>query len=203
MAGLRDDIASPTVAGRIRLCRVFDGGDVQQLLTKHNQLQYAWGVAAAQCLGKGNRDYRISAMYLEYENVASPEDPVTPPVYGRGDGLDYYQNLAFDSARDFLRIPLLTEPSLGVEAGYEDHFGEGEGNRLTFYAQSQGIAGFHGKPFSDGANSKVFGVALVATPVFNDPARDVVTNRTYFDPPDQALKMAASQFGLAWDLSFT
>lgn len=204
------DKVQEMVRGRISVCRIWysrkdrhNPRRVEPLFVQKNQIQLSWGAIACQCIGLGNRSYRINAMYLEYENVADPDDPVTVPTYERGDGLDYYQNLVYTSDRDYLRVPLLLQPSIGIEPGFEDYFTEGvDGNRLTFHTQSQGTEGANGKPFSSGANSKIFGVALVATPVFEDPTKDIVLARTYFDVDDQTLKLASSQVGVTWDVVF-
>jgi hypothetical protein len=177
--------------------------NVTLLAVKPNQLQYEWGAIAAFCIGLGNRSYKISAVYIEYENVADPGDPVTVPAYEKSEGREYYESLAFSSDRDFLRVPLSVQPTLGIETGYEDYFTEGvNGNKLTFSTQSQGTSGFHGKPYSNAANSKVFGVALVATPEFADPTKDLIFARTYFEVADQAVKPVSSQFGITWEVPF-
>lgn len=198
------------VLGRINVYRVhFQKQDrhhprkIEHLFGKPNQLQHGWGYAAAQCLGKGNRSYKIAAMYIEFENTASSGDPVTAPTYDRAEGVEYYQDLELSVDRDFLRVPLLVEPEIGIETGYEDSFTAGEsGNKLTFFTQTQGTTGFHGKTFSDSVNSTIFGVALVATPEFSDPTKDVVAARTYFEVADQVVKLPNSQVGVTWDWAF-
>lgn len=207
---LDDAIREPMVRGHINVCRIFysrkdrrNPRRVVPLFIQKNQIQYSWGAVAAQCIGLGNANYRVNAMYLEYENVADADDPVTIPTYERGDGIDYYRNLVYTGSRDFLRVPLSLQPSIGIEPGFEDYFTPGlTGNVLTFHTQSQGTAGFNGKPFSAGVNSKIFGVALVATPNFSDQTKDIILARTYFDVSDQTLKMASSQVGVTWDISF-
>lgn len=202
------DRVVPRIRGRIgvwrhlpEVCR--QHGRMEPLFRKENQIQYAWGAVATRCIGLGDRNFRINAMYVEYENVADPEDPVTPPTFGRDEDRSYYGDLALSGTRDFLRVPLLLQPSIGIETGFEDYFIEGvSGNLLTFHAQTQGTVGFHGKSFNDGVNSKVFGVALVATPVFADPSQDIVFARTYFDTEDQTSKLASSQIGITWDVVF-
>ena len=42
-----------------------------------NQIQDGWMFIAAQAIGMGLRSHRLQAMYIEFENVAAPEDPVT------------------------------------------------------------------------------------------------------------------------------
>lgn len=199
---------APRIRGRIAVWRPLPAecgrhGRVEHLFRKENQIQYAWGAVATQCIGLGNRNFRISAMYVEYENVADPEDVITPPVFGRDEDRSYYNDLGLSGTRDFLRVPLLIQPTIGIESGFEDYFIEGvSGNLLTFHAQTQGTLGFHGKAFNDGVNSKVFGVALVATPVFSDPSQDIVFARTYFETSDQTPKLASSQIGITWDVAF-
>lgn len=227
-----DRIQTPQVRGRIGLwkihepgregrkrCRAellngldaslkFDWGPggprvVEPISFKSNQIQYEWGAIAAQCIGKGNRNYRINALYIEFENVINPSDVVTVPTWGRDEGRDYYQDLAVSASRDFLRVPLSFEPTIGIEAGFEDSFIAGvTGNKLTFYTQTQGTSGFHGKAFTNAANSKVFGAALIATPEFADPTKDLIFARTYFDGPDQTVKELSSQVGITWEMSF-
>ena len=200
---LEDRIQQPLVRGRIGLDYRFANGRVQPICRKSNQIQYSWGYAAAQALGKGDRNFKISTLYVEFENVTLPGDAVTVPSYGREEGREYYQDLALSGVRDFLRVPLLLDPSIGIEAGFEDFFTAGvDGNKLTFFTQTQGTQGFHGKSFNDGVNSKVFGAALVATPEFGDPTKDVIFARTYFDVADQTLKLASSQVGITWEVSF-
>lgn len=191
------------VKGQIRVYDVSPDGLPSLLFSRPNQRQVGWGTIAAQCIGAGNADYRVAGMYLEFENTASPGDPVTAPVFDEYEGVEYYQDLALSSDRDFLRIPLQLSPSISVEDGYEDYFTQdGEGNRVSFFAQSQGTAGVHGKAFTAAANSTVFGVALVAMPVPADPSRDVVLARAYFDVGQQVAKTASRQIAIGWDVSF-
>lgn len=202
--------AGPDVSGVARLYRLLNPGrgdqyygSQQELLSTHrNQHQYYWGHIVSRLL-RGERDYRLGAMYFEFENVADPEDPVTVPTYGREEGLEYYTDLSLSAVRDFVRAPLSISPMLGIVSGYEDYFESGvSGNQLTVFCQTQGTTGFHGKAFSAGSNSKVFGAALVATPDFGDQSQDIVFARLYFEVAEQAVKTASSQFGIQWDLKF-
>lgn len=196
-------ITGPHVRGRVFLWVVRDDGTLVPVTLKHNQIQYSWGFIAAKTLGFGDRGYAIRYMLIEYENVADPADPVTVPSFGRDEGLEYYDSLAMMAGRDYLRVPMLQEPMLGIEGGFEDYFVDGEsGNKLTFFAQSMGTEGVHMTPFGAGSNSKVYGAALVAGPGGNDRSRDVVFARTYFDVADQTVKEASSQIGITWETSF-
>jgi hypothetical protein len=198
---LRDSVFK--VEGRVGLWKVWDDGWVTPVTFKPNQIQYDWGFIAAQTIGRGLFSYRIAAMYIEFENVASPGDPVTIPTFGRDEGTEYYDDLQSSGTRDFLRVPLLQDPMLGIATGFESYFTAGEnGNKLTFFAQSQGTTGVHGKTFSDSVNSKVFGAALVATPTFADRTQDIIFARSYFPTAEQTLKEASSQIGISWEVSF-
>lgn len=196
------------VFGRIR---IWDRDEVTGELTarfqQFNQIQATWGYIAAQQIGfkrpGGRLDYSIAAMYFEFENVVDPEDPVTVPAYEVDEGISYYDELQDSSDRDFLRIPLSQEPTLGIESEFPDLFTPGlDGNKLTFSAQTTGLAGVHGKEFSNNVNSKIFGVALVATPVADDRTQDVIFARTYFAVDDQVVKALSHQAFIQWDIVF-
>jgi hypothetical protein len=195
------DIA-PEVQGLVRAWRVRPNGLMVPVAEVQNQLQYTWGFIAAQSLGLGDVKYQIDAMYIEFENVAAPANPVTVPTYDRSEGLEYYDDLSASGTKDYIRASLASNPALGVKTGYESHFGAGEGNQLTFFAQTSGAIGVHGKTFSDSVNSKVYGAALIATPVFADPTQDVIFARTYFSVSEQVVKEASSQIGITWEISF-
>ena len=51
-----------------------------------NLVMYDQGCVAANLL-TGHPEYRVAAMYFEFQNVADPSDPVTRPTYDRGGGL--------------------------------------------------------------------------------------------------------------------
>jgi hypothetical protein len=102
-----------------------------------------------------------------------------------------------------LRVPLSLEPALGVSLGYDEHLPVTQrGNQLTFFVQTSGTAGVHGKVFSHAVNSKVFAAALVATPVFSDRTKDVIFARTVLSAENQVTKEASSQIGITWDIAF-
>jgi len=198
------NIITPSISGVISLDSVDDvTGDRERIADQANQVQYSWGTVASECIGKGNRNFRISAMYLEFENMSNPSNAVTAPTYERDEGLEYYQALESSGVRDYLRVPLLLPAGVDIATGFESYFTEGvNGNRLTFYSQSQGAVGVHGKVFSDSVHSKLFGVALVATPVFADPSQDVIFSRTYLTSDKQGLKQASKSLGITWRIIF-
>jgi hypothetical protein len=193
-----------SVHGRVGLWHVRDSGLVEPITYKANQIQYDWGFIAARCIGMGDRSYAVRFMYIEYENVADPDDPVTVPSFGRDEGRDYYDQLSMTGTRDYLRVALITQPAIGVVPGYEDYFLDPEvGNKLTFFAQSSGSAGMGMVPFGAGSNSKIYGAALVAAPAPNDPSRDRIFSRAYFDVAEQTVKEVSSQIGVTWEIAFT
>jgi hypothetical protein len=138
-------------------------------------------------------------MYLEFENVASPGDPVTVPDYDRetSSGVAYYNGLSSSLNRDYLRVPLIA-----TSTGTSDAAEYPNGNRATFFAQTTGLTGVHGKSFSEAANSVIFGGALVALVDENDPTKDLVLSRFYLPVPNQQPKLATSQIGFEWRLTF-
>lgn len=195
------DMLSPP-KGRLHIHRV-DGeiwtpvaGPIQ------NTVLYDWGFIAAKALGHGEAIYRINAMYIEFSNVAAPGNAVNVPTFSRDEGVSYYNSLS--GSNDYLRVPLIGLPSITIETGFESFFTAGvDGNLLTFHAQTAGTVGVkQDLPFSDTVNSKIFGGALVAAPVFADSTQDIVFSRSYFASADQTLKQASSQVGITWELPF-
>lgn len=187
--------------GLIRIYDVDKTGSWLPLFEVHNQIQKPWGFMAAKLFGEGDSKYKVAGMYLEFENVADPSDPVSIPEFSRDEGLEYYDNLSGD--RDYLRLNLLGVPSIEIAPGFESIFEKGvSGNRLTFFAQSSGVAGAHGVEFSADVNSKAVGVALVAVPGVLDRTQDVIFARGYFDVSDQIVKGASKQIGVGWQEDF-
>lgn len=171
------------------------------LFKRKNLILFSWGFAVAKALGQGDPKFKISAAYIEYKNVATPATPVTIPAYGRENANTYYSSLP--SGQDFLRVPIAGTPTIDIGTGYSSHFIPGyNGNRITVVAQTAGTVGFLGRPFSNSVNSKIFGIALVATPVFADYTQDVIISRGYFDQADQIVKPASSQIGIRWRITF-
>lgn len=175
-----------------------------------NQIQYSWGFIAAKQIGyrpnPERLNYNISAVYLEFENQIDPEEEISAASFSRNVGLPYYNNLINNPKRDFLRIPLILEPAGGVSAGYESNLPTDQQlNKLTFFVQSVGTVGVHGRQFShvaENGTSKVYAASLVAAPVFSDRTKDVVFARTVFLPQNQVTKEASSQIGLTWEIAF-
>ena len=168
-----------------------------------NTVLYEWGFIAAKTIGHGDPTYRINTMYIEFSNVTDPADAVSLPSFTRDEGLSYYTGLSGSSTNDYLRVPLIGQPTISIESGFESYFTEGvDGNLLTFFAQSAGGTGVHSKTFANSSNSKIFGAALVAAPVNADATKDIVFSRAYFASADQTVKQTSSQVGITWELPF-
>jgi hypothetical protein len=194
------------IRGHITLWRIDEKTGLKlPVASQHNQIQYSWGYIAAKQIGfrrqSDRPDYNISAIYIEYENQAGdPGEAVSEETtFPRDMGITYYNSLAGD--RDYLRVQIAVEPSLGVSPGYEANLPiDQQGNQLTFFAQTSGTVGVHGKPFN--STSKVFAAALVAAPIWSDHTRDVVFARTVFAESNQVTKEPSSQIGITWDIAF-
>jgi len=192
---MTDRIKSPT--GCVRLYSVEPHRITPICSWQPNTVLYEWAAIAAQLLTTGEKKYRISGMYIEYENVASPGDVVTAPTYGRepSAGIDYYNGLAGSATRDYLRVPLVS-----AQITSSDETDYPKGNQPVFFAQTSGVVGVHGLPFSDANNSKVFGAALVSIVDEADATLDLVFSRFYLSTSLQQLKLASSQIGLEWKI---
>lgn len=143
------------------------------------------------------KSYRIGAMYLEYENnsgaaVSVPDDG----DIDRTETIEYYNNLP--SNRDYLRVPILAGT---VTSSDDDVYPLG--NVTTFYAQSAGTAGILGRPFTSGAQSRIYGAALVVTPEYEDPSQDLIYARVYFQSANQLIKTIGAQIAGAWEHQYS
>lgn len=161
-----------------------------------NLVLYEWG--AIHGLGlTGDPGARITHMYIEFENSGDPDTPAVPPGLSRDadQGIDYYNGLSSSLSRDYLRVPLTAAT---LESSDEVNFPNG--NLPTFFAQTSGVEGVWGKPFSDAENSRVFGAALAAARNPADPTQDLVYSRFYLEDEEQQVKLATSQIGLRWEM---
>lgn len=188
LLGLKD------IRGRVRAHRV--QGPVWNPVTafRHNLVLYQWAEITAKLLATGDSRYRLGGMYLEFQNVPSPGDPVTPPTFGRDRTIEYYDDLAGSACNDYLRVPMTAIQTLSSGSGLEQ-------NQLVCFARSSGLVGVHGKPFSYAANSVIYGAALVAYIDATDATQDLLFSCFYFDPADQQPKLATSQVGLEWQIT--
>jgi len=194
----RDNIsANKYMRGEVRLHNVTDSW---QPVTdfQHNDFLYEWGAIFANLLLRKGLNYGIGGMYIEFENTASPGDPVTVPTFTRDadEGVEYYNGLSDSADRDYLRVPLVAG-TLDIT----DVVQFPKGNCPIFFAQTSGVLGVHGKTFSDSVNSTVFGGALVAFVDADDYTQDLVLSRFYVAVEKQQVKLASSQIGFEWKLT--
>lgn len=189
-----DHIGIKALCGRVRAHQV--KGELWQPVTelKPNLVLYEWANIVSKLLTIGDSRYRIGGMYLEFENVASPGNTVSPPTFNRTRSVTYYDSLSTSANRDYLRVPLTANQVLSTGGGLSN-------NEMVFFARSSGTTGVHGKPFSYAANSVVFGASLVALVDATDASQDLLFSSFYFDPADQQQKLATSQVGIEWDLT--
>ena len=73
------------VSGIVSLFDIDQNGRWSKLSESANQIQWGWGEIACHLFGDGNKDYRINAMYIEFENTALV--PSTPS-YTRSEGVE-------------------------------------------------------------------------------------------------------------------
>lgn len=151
-------------------------GELRRMVSQKNIIPYQGADILARILS-GDNDYKPGAMFFEYENTAGTP---SPPAPARDEDISYYLNeLPLTPNRDYLRIPLVVAPSLTASSSSY------AGNQVTFFALTAGTSGIHGEAFGSGPPaSKVYGVALAATPEPTQYTQDWLFSRSYtgFDP---------------------
>jgi hypothetical protein len=162
---------------------------------------------AAKCCALADPAYALRFCYVEFENVAAPNDAVTLPTVdptNPAHGRAYYAGLGGSSVRDYLRVPLVAAPILQNSSELAPYFAgrPGAGHVALLMSQTAGTTGVGGRPFNHTVNSKVFGVAIVAAPVPSDPTQDVVVLRAYYAAQYQQLKLAAGQIAITIETPF-
>lgn len=166
--------------------------EIKKLIELQNLILFSGADILSQVL-LGKVDYAVATMYMEFKNGGGP---VTIPAFGRDGGIMYYSGLSGSLDRDFLRVPITINPTISSsdEVNYD-------GNQVTFFAISEGSVGRHGKPFSQGDGSVVYGAALVATPEPLDPTLDVVFSRVY-SGIGEVEKQTGFEVGITWTIRF-
>lgn len=180
------------VRGRVQACHVVDGCWYPNSRIVSNNVLYSWSELVSRLLTTGDARYRISGMYLEFQN--DPGGPISPPPFDRTRTIAYYGSLAESADRDFLRVPLTASLVSSTSENRSDDL-------LTFFATSTGVTGIHGKPFSATAQSVVFGASLVAMPQAGDRTQDVIFSSLYLPADEQQPKLSTGQVGLRWELT--
>jgi hypothetical protein len=159
-----------------------------------NLVLYGWSDIVGKLLSTGDSRYRIGGMYLEYKNVDSLGETVSPPSFGRDRSIEYYNSLSSSASVDYLRVPA-TAITVSKDQSNPDQ------TILTCFARSSGLAGVHGKPFTTQAKSVVYGAALVAYVDATDATQDLLFSCFYFDPENQQPRLQNSQIGLEWQIT--
>lgn len=164
-----------------------------------NQTQTGYSAAAVNLFGAGDPTYKVGAIYIEFKNLADPEDSVDAPEgFAKTVGREYYQ--ALSAPYDYVRVPILFAPHADIDPDVSSNFN----NRLTWTAETTATLGAHGQEFSSGEYSKIFGLALVVTPDWDDYTKDIVIARTYYDDvDDQFLRPAVGGVRVGWQQTFS
>jgi len=150
-------------------------GHVKMLVEQKNIIPYQGADVLARILA-GDETFVPGAMFFEFENTAGVP---SVPVPTRSEDIDYYlDTLALSAVKDYVRAPLVVSPAISASGSDYD------GNQVTFFAITAGSTGVHGKTFDFSADSKVYGVALAATPQPTQYTQDRLFSRSYdgFDP---------------------
>ena len=162
----------------------------------HNEILYGWGGALANLLAntQDGKFYHIGGMYFEFDNSGAAVNPT--PTISRSNTRAYYAGLS--GTRDYLRVPItLRTVASEDEADFPD------GNVAEFYAETTGVVGLNGLPFSNAAGSRVYGAALVVLRNPDDETEDIVFSQYYFAAANQLPKLANdSQIGSRWRVAF-
>jgi hypothetical protein len=184
-----------TPDGRVRLFDVI--GDEWRVRgpAMRNAVLYDWSSVVGSLLA-GDPAYALNAVYLEYRNTSSA---IAVPSVSRGDGRSYYNGLSASPDTDFLRVPLTTRTVLTEGS---PPFSPVRGNVLRIFAMSSGTSGIHGKPFTSGANSTVFALAVAATPVAADRSQDIVFARIGIPTASQIKVEGTKKVGIEWSFTF-
>lgn len=179
------------------------GGELRLVLPwQANDLTYASGCISLESIAARDPAFGLSAMYIEFENVAAPEDAASIPDVDPAD-LTYFADLVSSPTRDYLRVQITEAPHRFVVSGYENILPSGQYNGAILYATSAGAVGVHGKEFSAGANSKVCGLGIVAAPDFTDRTQDILYARTYYAADKQWAVQDGNQVRVPYRLKFT
>lgn len=150
-------------------------GHVKMLVEQKNIIPYQGADVLARILA-GDETYAPGAMFFEFENTAGVPSVPTPT---RDEGIEYYlTTLDLDPDKDYMRSPLIVSPAISASDTNYD------GNQVTFFAITAGMTGVHGRTFDNSVDSKVYGVALAATPTPTQYTQDLLFSRSYdgFDP---------------------
>lgn len=183
---MKDVISEQQLCGRV----AFGYGDQFCSPTK-NAIASSWNEFLAPILlGKlFSAPIEINGVYIEFENDGG--QVVTPPTFERDDDhLLYYQQLTTTTGnRDYLRLPITGRSANSLKTAF------------SIIAETTGVAGQNGLPFSSSQQSRVYGGSVVYRRS-DLPSEDVVFSRAYISDSDkQLVKLAGRQISLRWEFT--
>ena len=161
-----------------------------------------WAWLAVRLFAQRDVTASLSHFYVEYANVTTAGDQVPLPSFSTADPRDYYDALAADPIRDYLRVPLLGGAVITSSAAFAASLASPRGNQVTLLGAVGDGVGENGKPFSGAVNSTVCGLAIVAAANPLDRTQDVLFSRAYYPLGAQALKPESSTLMLTYTASF-
>lgn len=198
MQNLQSFFGPTNVKGNLRAFVVSPGEHVQ--LNEHkwgcNMLQFSGAEIFAKLLA-GDRDYVPSGMYLQFTN---DNGAWVKPDVGRDGALEYFRTLEdVHPTYDYLRVPFMSPAA--ISSSNDTIFTVG--NVVDFFAMSAGDVGSRPGatqlPFTNGDGSYIVGGAVIATPDWDDPEKDVILTRGYLDTI--IAKPAAGEVVLQWKIT--
>lgn len=186
-------IASPAGYTTIKTVQE-DTGVVTSMVAARNAIMYDLVQVVTRLLAGGSA-YKAAALYFEYQNLDDPADTPDYPSFTKDESVDYYLGLQYSPNKDFVRVPLLSNPTASQV--------DSNTWRLSVHAITPNVSeGFWEKPFSAAANSVVIGGALVTTPIAGTQANDLILCRNYPSGAKVA-KVSGEQISMTWNVEFT
>ena len=139
--------------------------EVKELVfASENQIQADSRELLARLMS-GDDSARVNTIYIEFENVATPETEAAVTAFSPEEGAEHFTNLSGNC--DFVRQTLQIAPEV-------------DGSSITYSGMFADGYGEHGLQFGgDGVNSRVYGMALVSAGA--DQTQDKVFARKNWD----------------------
>ena len=189
---LNKDLISTPIGGPIEIGYVDEKtGLWTPMGTKDRNLIFYSGADILGHLLRGDSNYVVNKMYLEFSNTT----PSPPTNTNRAVTRSYYTGLS--NPIDYIRVNIDSTPGLGDSSGS----GTYASNLVTFFGVTAGTTGVNGTTFSQGAGSTVYGGALVASPTGNISG-DVIFARFYATNTNWVAKLNSTQIGIKWQVAF-
>lgn len=184
----------PMPCGYTTIYSFLPDGTITHAAAGHNEIMYGLIEASAR-LFAGGTTYKAAALYFEFQNLENPGDTPNYPSFDAADGVEYYTGLQYSVDRDFIRVPILSEPGVA-------QVGDSTWRMSVHAITPDSTAGYWGRTFSAAANSVVIGGALVASPNPSNQSQDIVLCRNYPDGT-KVPKATGEQIAMTWNVEFT